>query len=333
MKYWLFDFEITEKWKQLWMDLWGASDLHLIGLARSKKRIINLIRGALFALHKSKKDDIIFCWFDFQAILCFFFGKLTFRRRKIVALNIMCKFNNSLKGKIYAKLYKLALSSKNFYGTVTSKEYGKYINLKLKVKRDFVVIHDANESKYLLKPEDRIPSIPKSIFMGGTSSRDWDFAFDLAKAMPDITFNFVMTDIMYKRYEGRILKNTKVESSIPLKEFNAIACASSIIIMPTTTEAPAGLMLLYLAAANYKFYITNYTATSCEYINNDRGCILPKRLDVWVESIRYFLGNSEEAQRRAHNLHNFIEQECSLEKYVNGMKIICDKIEKSRSDV
>ena len=328
MKYWLFDFNVTEEWNKMWQDLWKSNDLKLIGLARDKKHpIINLIKGAWMALHESKKDDIIFCWFDFQAVMCFLLSKLTFRSRRIVALNVMCKFNNSLKGKLYAWLYKWALSSDNFYATVTSKEYGSYLNNMLGIHREYELIHDANESKYSIKNKENIVMIQNSVFMGGWSSRDWDFAFDLAKLMPDVTFNFVMPASKYKKYEDKILTNINIRVSIPLDEYNALAQASSIVMMISTTEAPAGLMLLFLAAANCKFYMTNYTATSCEYITDDRGCILPKRLDLWVEKIRYFLRNSKEANEKAQKLHDYIESECSLQKYVEGMKRLCSKIE------
>lgn len=331
MKYWLFDFRITESWNELWQSKWGGGgqDLRLIGLDRSKRRMINWIKGSWMALSVSKKNDIIFSWFDFQAVICFVLSKLTLRKRQIVAINVMCKFNNSIKGKMYKLLYKWALSSNNFYATVTSKEYGNYLNKMLGVNREYELIHDANLDKYPVKNKDQITLIPNSVFMGGTSSRDWDFAFDLAAKLPEVTFNYVMTSSMYDKYKNRILKNTNVLHSIPLEEFNSLAFASSIIIMPANTEAPAGLMLMFLAAANNKFYITNYTATSCEYITDERGCILPKDVDIWAERIRYFLAHPEEATDKANNLRIYIEEECSLDKFVDGMKRVCQKIENS----
>lgn len=326
--FWLFDFKITDRWNRLWQDEWGGG-IKLIGLDRSKRRIINWMKGAWMALRVSEKNDIIFSWFDFQAVICFVFSKLTLQKRQIVAINVMCKFNDSLKGRVYKLLYKLALSSKDFHATVTSKKYGNYLNKMLGVNREYELIHDANLDKYQIKNKERINLIHNSVFMGGTSSRDWDFAFDLAANMQDVIFNFVMTDAMFEKYKKRILNNTNVFHSIPLEEFNSLAVASSIIIMPSNTEAPAGLMLMFLAAANSKFYITNYTATSCEYITNERGCILPKDVDIWTKSIRYFLSHPNEANIKAENLRKYIEEECSIKQFVSGMKRICDKIENS----
>ncbi len=326
--FWLFDFNVTEKWNDMWQSLWKQDGLELIGLPRSKKRPFwNLIKASNMALRVSKKDDIIFSWFDFQAVVCFVIGKLTFRRRQIVALNVMCKFNNSFKGKIYARLYKWALSSDNFYATVTSREYGKYLNKLLGIHREYVVIHDANEAKYLLKDSDKPQPIPNSVFMGGTSSRDWDFAFEVARALPDVTFNFVMTEDMYSKFKDRCLHNTNVKYAVSLTEFNELAVASTIIMMISTTEAPAGLMLLFLAAANNKFYMTNYTATSCEYITHERGCILPKEIHSWVKAIRYYLNHSDEAETKAALLKKYIAENCTLEQYVKGMKTVCQIIE------
>lgn len=117
-----------------------------------------------------------------------------------------------------------------------------------------------------------------------------------------------------------------VSHSIPLKEFNRLLCSSSIVIMPLDTEAPAGLIVIFYAAANDKFCMVNETATSCEYITNDRGCILPKDVEIWADTLYYYLSNSEKALEKAKNLHRWIESECSCEKYIHGMNSIYKRI-------
>lgn len=326
MNYWLFDFELTEDWVRFWTDLWGEGDLKMMGLPRSRFRPVNWIRGSRMALRESGRDDIIFCWFDFQAIVCRLIAGLTFRRRYIVALNVMCKFHSSLRGRVYQRLYKAALSSPRFHATVTSREYGAYLNRMLGLDIEYELIHDAFLDKYTVAAEDRIEPIPNSVFMGGGSSRDWDFAFRLAEEMPDVTFLFVMPEDRYHRYKTGIRPNIILKYDIPTKEFARLTCAASMEIMPVDTEAPAGLQTMYFAAANDVFYMTTRTAASSEYVTNDRGCILPKDVTAWTENIRYYLAHGDEALEKARRLHRFIETECSCEAFAAGMKRVRDKI-------
>lgn len=331
MNYWLFDFKLDDDLHDFWMKKLGRDDFTLIGTERTKNRFGYWIKGAKHILDISKQEDIIFCWFDFQAVVCFVLSKILLRKRYIVAQNVMLKFNKTLKGRIYALLYKWALSSEHFYATVQSREYGELINNNLKININFELIHDPNLEKYYIKNREDIKAISNSVFMGGTSSRDWKFAFEIAKRMPDVKFNFVMTKKMYIKYYDYIIDNTKVFYDIPKEQFNSLAYVSSIIIMPTNTDAPAGLMLMYLAAANNKLYITNYSATSSEYINNDRGCIIPKDIDLWIREIRYYLDYPNEAEKKAENLREFIESECTPEQFVAGMNRICYKITGGKS--
>lgn len=134
MIYWLFDFQVTEEWNGLWKGLWeeeGGKDLTLLGSPRLSSSVKSWIVGVRKALKESHCGDTIFCWFDFQAVLCYYMSKFTGRKRNIVALNVMCKFNSSIKGRLYQLLYKHALLSPHFYASVTSAEYGKLLNRKL----------------------------------------------------------------------------------------------------------------------------------------------------------------------------------------------------------
>lgn len=325
MRYWLFDFELDKKLYEFWMNKWGG-DIRIVETRRTGNRLHYWINGAWKVLKQSNHGDIIFCWLDIQAIICFVLCKITFRKRYIIAQNIMLKMNKSVKGRLYAMFYKWALSADDFYGTVQSAEYGRFINESLNINKNYELVHDPFLEKYYIQcPKTR--QIRNSVFMGGTSSRDWRFAFEIARQMPKITFNFVMTKKMYTKYQACFLNNTNVLCDIPKEEYNRLLCDSTIVIMPTSTEAPAGLMLIFVAAANNKLCITNNTATLCEYINNERGCSIPKKVDLWVNMIDYYLHHAKDAEVRANNLRKFVETECSAEKYVLAMKRICNKIE------
>lgn len=335
MKYWLFDSEISDTWKDFWLEKWGqdCDDIIIVKGDCPGGSLMGWIKGAHDILHRSKKGDIIFCWFDFQGICCFLLSKLTFRRRHIVSLNVMLKLHRSFKGIIYAFLYKIAFSSRDFYASVTSAEYGNYLNKVFHINRKFPVIHDcwshkSYKNRYQIKDTD-LPSVESnSVFMGGQSSRDWDFAFEVAEAMPDVRFNFVMPDGLYEKYRNRLQSNINLRHGISSKEFYELMYVSSIVMMPIATEAPAGLIVMFYAAVDGKLYITNRTATSCEYITEERGCILPLDIKIWAREIRYYLSHMEEATEKAHRLRLWLETECSGEKYVEGMKKICTEIEK-----
>lgn len=93
---------------------------------KDKKLFVTWTKGVKVTLAQTSENDTIVCWYDFQAILCYWFALLTFRHRKIVCVNLLLKDKNTLKNKVVSWFYKKALNSKHFVASVTSTEYGDF---------------------------------------------------------------------------------------------------------------------------------------------------------------------------------------------------------------
>ena len=102
---------------------------------------------------------------------------------------------------------------------------------------------------------------------------------------------------------------------------------SAIVAMPLTTEAPAGLLVLFQAARSERFVITTSTATTRAYITSDRGCALERDVKQWKDAIRYYLLNEKERNDKALKLHKFLKDVCGRDNFDSGIQKIVDLCE------
>ena len=63
-------------------------------------------------------------------------------KRNVVCLNLLLKQKNTLKNKLASWIYKQALLADNFHATVTSREYGKWLNKSLGINVEYTLLHD-----------------------------------------------------------------------------------------------------------------------------------------------------------------------------------------------
>jgi Glycosyl transferases group 1. len=192
------------------------------------------------------------------------------------------------------------LHSKNLEATVTSKEYGKWINNILGINKEYTILHDIYFDNTKNEHQTEIDS--NSVFCGGRNGRDWEFYFELAASMPDVTFKCVMPQNQYEEYKVLISPNVQVKYDIPENEFLELLNSSQLVVMPLDTEAPAGLIALFQAATYGKMVITTDTVTTREYFSGDRGVLCKRNIKDWEEAIRYYLGNIGEAKMKVDNL-------------------------------
>lgn len=274
------------------------------------------IRGATTTLRLSSQGDTIVCWYDFQAILLYFLCKTTFKKRTIICLNILLKQKKTFINKIITFLYKIALSDKNFKATVTSVEYGKLLNKHFGKSFKYTILHDVFHNHYKIN-NDTIMIKPNTVFCGGRNGRDWDFMFDVAKSLPDITFNIIVPKSVCDDYINRIGINVNLKTNVSYNEFINEMLSSEIVCLPLDTEAPAGLIVLFQAAANDKLVITTDTATTREYITEDSGVLLPNIIEEWQDAIKKHLSNKILMINKAKNLHSFLEKKCSENAFIN----------------
>ena len=266
---------------------------------------------------RAKAGDTIVCWYDFMGVLCWWLGRLTNKKIKVIAINILLKDKNTTKNKMAKYLYKRALRSHSFAATVTTEEYGRYINEILNTKANFILLHDVYHKNYTL--DKRVEAKASTVFCGGRNGRDWKLLFEVAKKLPDVTFNCVMPNALKEQFLDVIGYNTYTRTDIPESAFMELLCQSQLIVMPLDTEAPAGLTVYFQAAANNKMIITSDTVTTKGYLSNGRGVLCTHTVEDWVDKIQYYLKHKSDADICAEKFKKFLENECSEENYAKTL--------------
>lgn len=269
-------------------------------------------------MNASRRDDTIVCWYDFQAVLCYWLCKFTLKRRKIVCINLLLKEKDSFKNKVVTWLYKRALNGKRFVASVTSVEYGEHLRKRLGVETDFFLLHDVFRNDYRYGGDVKVR--PNTVFCGGKNGRDWRFMVEVAKAMPDVEFHLVMPEATYQELKDEFPKNVVAKHNIPRDEFMQELCVSEVVALPLDTEAPAGLIVLFQSAANMKYIVTTDTMTTREYLFEGRGGLVSNVVDDWVAALRKSLGNENLAHEASGRLLNFLQTECSENRFVDGVE-------------
>lgn len=284
---------------------------------KAKRLIVGWLKGCINVLNISHHGDTIVCWYDFQAILCYWLCKFTFRRRKIVCINLLLKDKDSVKNKVVGWLYKKALNDKRFVASVTSKEYGEHIKKRLGIKRNFFLLHDVYHDFYCYDKQVEVK--PNTVFCGGRNGRDWHFMIEVAKAMPNVEFHLVMPEVTYQELSNDLPINIVAKYNLSYNDFMMELCASEIVTLPLDTEAPAGLIVLFQAAANMKPIITTDTMTTREYLSDGRGSLIANDIDGWVAELKKKLSNTVNCISSSRMLE-FLQTECSEESFVDGIE-------------
>jgi len=297
-----------------------ATGCNVVGSPVRSKPFLSWLEGCLKVMRESRKNDVIVCWFDFQAVMCWWIGKLTFRHRRIGAINLMLKAKPTMRNRFATRLYKKALQAKNFSASYTSRYYYEWLKRHLGIDFQAVLIHDVYKSDYQII----VGGQNDYVFSGGGNGRDWQMLADIAKVMPNVRFLLVMRGPDFDVWKERMPQNVTLKHDIPVGEFIANMSNAAMVAMPLTTDAPAGLIALFMAAANDKYVIMTDNVTTKEYITPDRGTLLHRDVNEWKEAINYALAHSEECDEKARNLHRFLATECNEQVFLQN---VCKLIE------
>ena len=293
---------------------------------QKKHKYLTWIAGAWKAMRESRKGDVIVSLYDFQGILCLLIGYLTFRRRHILGINLLLKDKPTMRNRVASWLYKQAVTSPWFHTTITAEAYQEWFNRKLGLDLEYPLLRDVYYDSY--EPTIALKEGDGSVFCGGRNSRDWDLMFSLVNAMPDVKFRFVMPGDVYAKYKDRTADNVVVLYDVPMEEFLVQLNESSIVCMPVTTDAPAGLITMFQAAGYEKPIITTKTVVTSEYFTSNRGYLLEGNdTKDWACIIRNILSNYESAKSRATEFHKYVANECSEDVYVKRIEEIIDSFE------
>ena len=324
MIYMLFD-NPTDKKNMAFLNSYETAKVRQVYPSQKCNSTKEMLVACKDMIKQSAEGDTIICWYDFMAVLCWWLCKVQFKNRKIIALNILLKDKTTAKNKLAKFLYKPMLKSKKVLATVTSKQYGEYLNEMLGIKKQYTLLHDIYHGGYCIEYEGRV--VPNTVFCGGRNGRDWDFFIEIAREMPEVTFNCVMPKAKLEKHKANLGKNMIVKSDISEREFLEFMCQSQLVVTPLDTEAPAGLIAFYQAAANGKMAVTSDTVTTQEYFTDDRGALCVKDVEEWKNTIQYYLRHRKEADASAAKFKKFLESECSEKQYA---KTLWEMLEESQ---
>lgn len=286
------------------------------GSSRKKPRPLYYLLLAIRTIFRSRKEDIIVSWYDFIAVLTYWIGALTFRKRKIVAINILLKEKSTLTNRIIRFLYYRAYKSKTFYTTYTSRYIlPKHPNAFL--LNDTYVDRDKYSSPY--KDCGRV------VCCAGSNGRDWRHVFKVAAQMPETKFIVIMPTSA-RRWGG--VPNVKTYCNISHIEYLKLLEQSSIVFLPLNTNAPAGLIVVYEAALKSKCIIITENNVTKEYIQHQENGILinTENASESASIIDYYLRHETERKRIAQNAQTTLKEVGSMKRYIETLNIIIKQI-------
>ena len=325
MRYLLFQWS---RWPHDYLKQALGEECKVVFSKDYKQRVFRYLSGALLVTLKSGRGDTLVCWYDAQAVVTWWLCRILFLKRNVVCLNLLLKQKNTLKNKLASWMYKQALLADNFHATVTSREYGKWLNRSLGINVEFTLLHDVFHDYY------EYPQLKESekniVFCGGCFGRDWTLMLDIVKDTPEVMFSLVMQNRDYyplMRKVGKELpQNVIIEHNIPYKLFMQRLCQSKIVCMPLDSEAPQGLTVIFQAAANDKLILTSNNPTTVEYFSSEQ--LLGTDSKEWSLCIRKCLADEKKRKETAKEFHQFLKNECSEAVFAQTVKRIVESVEK-----
>lgn len=297
---------------------------------QKKRKYFTWLAGAWKAVRESKKGDIIVSLYDFQGVLCYWIGLLTFRRRDIIAINILLKEKHSLKNKIAEFLYKRAIRNKRFHATATTTAFGDQLTARLRPRNPITLLPDVFYDSYLKDAEKREPKKGNYVFSGGRNGRNWPLLIETARLTPSIRYCIALphNELEKIRTDTPDLPyNIVFHCDISESQFTDLLADSAIVALPLDTSAPAGLIVLFQAGACMKPVILTDSISTHDYIACGRGFGLPNDPALWAETISSLISNDTTAQESASKLNAYIINECNESKYVDKIEKIISTIE------
>jgi len=294
------------------------------------KLLINQFQLFLTALKSvliSNKKDIIIARFDILAVYAKIASTLLFRKRTLIALNIMLKENRSFRTSLKNIFYKLAMMDPKFIPTSKNliNVYTALLNLK---DKKFYWIND--DYGKLKKYDSPFAKGNGKIFCGGYNARDWDLIFNLATQLNSREFIFVMSrNDQYAQKPPPL--NVKLFFDITQEMFLDLIKSSTLITLPLTTDSPAGLIVILAAGLMSKPVISTDTISTREYINDNYEGFLIRMGDLnsFKQKIEEIIDDPEILKNIGTRLHNKIIEMCSPESYAKKVSQIIQVITQS----
>lgn len=334
MNYVLFDSGGQHGDRQCWQRFFAKRNLPLqVFKNKGGWGYKTWLNDAIRFVNATTCDDVLICWADIQGVFAYWYSMLTFKKRKIVIVNILLKNKSTLKNMLVAQLYKKALNAQNTAYTVTSKEYGESLCKRLhSLKPAECVLHDlfTFDRSFPTAKNMTIPFL-SYIFSGGRNGRDWSMVYYVARKLQDRNFCLVMTGSDFAKYASMFenMKNCSLYHDIPFDEYCSLLQGCDMGYFPLDTQAPAGLTALFQAVCMKKPVLTSNTETTREYFSKFTSCIASDNVDEHCDKINRLLTEPFNVNALIKHLSIL----CGEEQYMQGIEKCISKVKSSSTSI
>lgn len=330
MNYVMFDSGCTHGDSNRWQESFKKRNIPLCVFQNKggwgyKLWLIDAIRF----VNSTTSNDVLICWADIQGVFAYWYSLLTFKRRRIVIVNILLKNKATLKNRLTALLYKKALNARSVAYTVTARKYGETLSKRLKVKKTDSIVHDWFDFSISLNCSPKVKKpFEKYMFSGGRNGRDWEMVYNVACKLTDKNFCLVMNNADYTSYFDKFSKlcNCTLYHDIPFTDYCALLQGSSLAYFPLDTQAPAGLTAIFQAVAMRKPVLTSNTEVTREYFSEFPECMANEDINEHIEKLKYLADGVIDIDMLVRHLSTC----CGEKQYMNGIIKCIDKFDNNK---
>ena len=286
--------------------------------------IYKYINISLKTISKSTPEDVIVSGNFIVGAFIGFFCKVSNINRTILSLNMISHEKGFVNKAVRKIVYNTAFNYSKFFITVNSKELIDNYSASYSIKKNhFFVLEDPIMNYYEVAPYNPGNG---TVFCGGEAMRDWSTLFKAAQLLPDVRFVAIARKIYFDA-TLKVPPNVTLYFDKDYDFFYDRLKESSVVAMPLSTTAPAGLIVMIRSAMLSKPIIVTSTSSTRNYVENEHNGILidigdEKKL---AEEINLLLSNSEIRERLCLNMTKTIK-EFSLENFSNKLESIILKI-------
>lgn len=324
------------KWLAQYFDKKNYTTLALGMNSSMKNRTISWRRIILFykyinlairSIVKSDEQDVIISENFIVGAFAAFFCKIFNLKRTILSLYMISHEKGKINKMIRKIIYNTAFKYSNFYTTVNSKELVGTYSKEYKIKgNNFFELHDPIPNYWETAP---FTEGNGSVFCGGEARRDWNTLFKAARLLPNVQFIAIARKI---NFDTTLSTPNNVALYFDTDEnffYNRLK-ESSIVAMPLSATAPAGLTVMFKTALLSKPVIITSTFSTRNYIENKLNGILIDMYDekTLAEEISFLLSDSKLREKLCIMMNETIEK-FSLESYLKTLESIILQIKKN----
>ena len=286
--------------------------------------IYKYINVSLKTISKSTEEDVIISGNFIVGAFIGFFCKISKINRTILSLNMISHEKGLVNKAVRKIVYNTAFTYPKFFITVNSKELIDSYSTSYAIKKDhFFVLEDPIMNYY--EVADYKPG-NGTVFCGGEAMRDWKTLFNAAQLLPNVKFVAIARKIYF---DATLI----VPSNVTLyfdKDYNFFydrLKESSVVAMPLSSTAPAGLIVMIRSAMLSIPVIVTSTSSTRNYIENEFNGILIEVGDEkkLASQIDLLLSDSTLRERLCLNMSKTIK-EFSLENFSKKLESIILKI-------